>query len=106
MNYIKTVGKFDIYFEALPEDIPVSDLFSEQEDIDEAVEKIESGEWVYFCAHVVAKVNDIELGDDYLGGCIYESEEGFYETKDGYFDNMASQAINEAKETLQELTAA
>src|SRR5690606_18294100 len=44
----------------------------------EVLAKLESGEYVAFCAR--ARVLHPELGElasDYLGGCIYESIEGF-----------------------------
>jgi hypothetical protein len=106
MNKVLEKDGFDIYFEALPEDMPIVDTFSEPEDIAKAIEKIDSGEWVYFCAKVSAYKEGIELGTDYLGACIYESEEAFYtEYKDDYFADMVDQAIDEAKTTLEELAA-
>jgi hypothetical protein len=105
---IKVLEKngFDIYFEALPEDMPIDDRLWDPEHIAETIEKIDSGEWVYFCAKVSAYKAGIELGVDYLGACIYESEEAFYtEYKDGYFADMVDQAIDEAKSTLEDLAA-
>lgn len=105
---IKVLEKdgFDIYFEALPEYTPIDDVLSESEDIEKAIEKIDSGEWVYFRAKVSAYKAGIELGSDYLGVCIYDSEEDFYiRYKDEYFADMVDQAIDEAKSILEELAA-
>lgn len=101
MQYIKTVSNYDIYFEALPEYECIKSMFSEPEDIEETQQKIESGEWVIFTAKVSALVNGVELGSDYLGACIYESEEAFYNEKRGYMDDMIVQAISEASQNIE-----
>lgn len=103
-QFIGSIKGFDVYFEALEEDIPLSDDL-EPDDYEEAIDKISSGEWVYFCAKVSAHKAGIELSNDYLGGCIYASYEQFYtEYKEGYFADMVENAISEAEKTIAELT--
>ena len=44
---------------------------------DEQIEEIYENSEI-FCAKVTAEKLGIELGCDYLGGCVYESQEDFY----------------------------
>ena len=98
---IKTVDGFNIFFEALEEHLGVEDMFSEPEDIKEINEKLNNYEFTMFCAKVTAEKEGIELGSDYLGACIYESEEDFYiKYKDDYFADMVNTVVKEAKKEL------
>lgn len=81
---------------------------------------LESGKYIAFCARVRVFYKGSEVGSDYLGGCIYESFEDFMdhrecgkqnrqwaaEGKEGrcgsYFKDMISQAISEARATLND----
>ena len=107
-KFIKTVEGIDIYFEALEENIPLSELLPEE--TQEQIKEIEDNN-IIFCAKVTAKVNDIELSNDYLGGCIYESEEDFYtKYENDYFTDMVNNVVSEAKKEIpkmiEELTKA
>ena len=84
--HTETVAGFDIAFYALSEDISPKETF---EDWQEVVEKVNSSEWVYFCAKVTASKNGIELADDYLGCCCYASYEQFVLDGDYYADMIA-----------------
>jgi len=99
---IKTVEGFDIYFEALEEHISLFDLF-EEEEVEELSEDIDNGSLVYFCAKVTAEKAGLELSDDYLGGCIYKSEEEFYQMEGDYFDDMVNIVVEEAKKELPKI---
>lgn len=107
-KFIKTVEGIDIYFEALEEDISLSELLPEE--TKQQLQEIEDNN-IIFCAKVTAKVNGIELADDYLGGCIYETEEDFYiKYENDYFSDMVNNVISEAKKEIpkmiEELTKA
>lgn len=100
---VKTVENFDIYFEPLEEHIPLTDLFM-AEYVQEVIDKVNSGEWVYFCAKVTAEKNGIELADTYLGGCVYVDFEEFYTKYESeYFSDMVNEVITEAKVAIKEL---
>ena len=97
---VENIEGFDIYFEALEETLPLDS--NEYEEMSKAVE---SGELVVFVAHVTAYKKGIELGDDYLGACIYKSYEEFYTIyKDDYYSDMRRNAIEEAKKAIKSLT--
>ena len=101
---VKTVENFDIYFSAEPEYESIEGLFPDdsKEQVTDTVNKIESGDLVYFCAKVTAFKNGIELASDYLGGCIYESEQSFIDSSD-YFPDMVNTAVRESKEMISSL---
>jgi hypothetical protein len=99
------VDGFDINFYELEEDISPADVF-DADDINEINEKIENGEYVWFCAKVTASKNGIELADDYLGGCCYNSAEEFCTTyKEDYYRDMVETVIKEAKENIKKLNS-
>lgn len=106
--------KFEVRFEALEEFEDFRDITDESL-WQETSEKIESGEWVIFCAKVsvILKYNGEELASDFLGSCIYESYEAFMNhrglaaksRKDGcnyssYFSGMVKTAIAEARKVI------
>ena len=64
---------------------------------------IERGDLFFFCAKVSARKAGLELGDAYLGGCIYASYEAFYEEKSGYFADLVTEAVANAKEQIEAL---
>ena len=108
MKTIITVEGFEIKFEALEEDIAIERMLSFEEcgcDHSSTIKAVNNGEYEYFAARVVAVKNGIELADDYLGGCIYETHEEFYNEKNGYFADMTKTVITEAKETIKHLCA-
>ena len=54
---------------------------------------IRAGRLMWFCAHVVAEKDGYE-GDDYLGGCCYESVAEFIKPGD-YYSDMVDVAIEQ-----------
>jgi hypothetical protein len=88
-------------------------------------EGLESGKYIAFCAKasVTHLPTGIELADDYLGGCIYESLEAFMDHRacgvqnreyaakgesgrcGSYFTDMIRTVIGEARETQRALCA-
>lgn len=94
---VKTIDGFNIYFEALEEHMPLSELLPEEPE--EQLQEIYENN-VIFCAKVSAEKAGIELASEYLGGCIYKTEEEFYKTEGCYFDDMVSTVISEAKKEI------
>lgn len=83
----------------------------------ETADKIESGEWVAFCAKVAVYLNGAEIASDYLGQCIYADPSDFatgHRDPDPmnrncslndrnighYFPGMVAQAIEEARAAI------
>ena len=62
--------------------------------------------WGWCCAHVMAKFTTDEgeeiVGDDWLGGCSYLSEEDFKQPG-GYYDDMKKEAYAELCKKLAKL---
>lgn len=102
-HYEETIEGFDIVFSAAYEDTHPRDQFM-PEDVQQICEDIDNGKYEWFVARVQAFKNGIELGTDYLGGCLYESPMQFVKDND-YYSEMVQSVINEAKAHIQALTA-
>jgi hypothetical protein len=107
---------FTVIVDAVEEDSP--DLSFD--DTGEVAAKIDSGEYVLFCARarVVHKTLG-ELASDYLGNCIYESLEAFMDHKEcgkqnkefaaagtagrcgSYFSDMVANVCSEARDAIK-----
>lgn len=98
--HIETRDGFDIVFSVAPEHTAPEDLF---DDDGEAAAAIRDGDGYWFVARVEAKKHGVTLGTDYLGGCWYRSFQEFI--SDGYYTDMVSEAISQARDTLDELAA-
>ena len=98
-------GGFTIRFYAEPEDLSPRDEFMIEDgsDDEETIRKIENGTYAWFCAHVVASKAGVELGDDYLGACCYESAQAFVTPGEGYWEDMVANALDQAKAKFAEL---
>ena len=104
-TFVKEIDGFKIYFEALEENSCIDENWSDDEEMrNDTIKKLNNFDLVMFCAKITAEKNGIELADDYLGMCIYENEESFYNTKGCYFDDMCNTVINEAKVAIRELS--
>ena len=114
---------FTVVFEALPE----CDADMSWDESGDVSEKIKSGEYDLFCAHVYVLHNETgaELGNAYLGECIYERASDFRNhfglaaksrvaseragraiSYGSYFPEMVKEAIGEARTNLAKLRAA
>lgn len=102
----REIDGFTIVLSVTPEDIHPRDCFDDSvDDIDEICRKIDAGLLDWFVARVQAFKNGIELGNDYLGGNLYDSCAEFVEQSGGYYQDMINTAIDEAKKNIQALTA-
>ena len=100
---IKDINGVDIYLSLLEEDIPIEDTFDPEIcNIDEIIESIENGSMIYFCAKVYGMVEGVELSEDYLGCCLYKSEEDFINNS-GYFDDMSETVAEESVSMIKKL---
>lgn len=73
----------------------------------ETRKKLESGLWECFQSRVVVELNGRVIGEDYLGGSIYENPSEFRDHigmnargHGSYFSQMVREAIAEARKTL------
>lgn len=101
--HTEQIEGFDIVLSVSDETIPLDDLLPDdtEEQIDELARMIDRGDLVFFCARVQAFKSGIELGTEYLGGCIYDSYDDF--KNDPYYDDLVARAIEEAKSNLKNL---
>ena len=114
MNYWETVHRetregFDIELAFTPEDIHPDDLFDWEAcgNREETLEKIDAGLLLWFTARVRVSVDrpdgkaSVVIGEDYLGGCLYESVRDFIAS--GYYDDMVQAALENARDFIDSL---
>lgn len=113
MTYWETVHNetregFEIELAFCPEDTHPDDSFdwSVCGDREETLQKIDSGLLLWVSARVRVSVTrpdgcSVVIGEDYLGGCLYESVSDFLGC--GYYDDMVSMAIENARDFIDSL---
>jgi hypothetical protein len=69
----------------------------------ELCERIRSGDLMWFVARVIVSKAGVELGDDYLGACCYDSASEFIAGE--YYPDMVETAWKRAHDTLAALAA-
>ena len=79
--------------------------FGSEEYKQEVIDKINSGDLLWFVAKVTASKNGVELAQDYLGGCCYEYVSDFINEPNGYYADMRSNVIEEATQIITKLVA-
>jgi hypothetical protein len=100
--HAEDTNDFHVTLSIAPEEMHPSDCFGETEDvIKDMCDKIDSGQLLWFVARVEAYRHGVLLASDYLGGCMYDSIKDFI--ADGYYEDMVSNVVREAKETLAKL---
>ena len=94
---------FDLRFEFYPEDMHPADSFDDTVcDLKEIMYKIETGQSEWFWVKCVASINGVDLGDDSLGGCLYDSYEQFVD-ENGYSEDMIEQALSQARQAVHDI---
>lgn len=84
-------------------DISIRESFDEDEaGFRDLEDKVERGVYEWFMARVTAERAGVVLGEDHLGGCMYESAEEF-RAPGGYYDDMVAMAVDGARAKLAEL---
>jgi hypothetical protein len=58
--------------------------------------------WAWCSAHVTVALGDLQ-GEDWLGGCSYESEENF--RQDGYYESMVSEAVEDLAQKIEKIAS-
>ena len=96
-----TKDGFDIRFSVIPELSHPNDSF---DDDGETARLIDAGVYEWFIACVTAGKNGIELHDEYLGACCYETYSHFMK-ESGYFEDMVDEAISMARQNIDSLVA-
>jgi len=90
---------YSILFEALEEDTPIEDALSfEATGVDHSdfIDKVHTGDAVWFMAKITVFKSASKAGDAYLGCCGYSSFEEFLTSSD-YLPQMISDALEEAE---------
>ena len=95
---------FDIAFYALPENTNPADWF-DMESGDRTVELIKNGTYDWFIAKVTASKDGVELGDDYIGACCYNSASDFPKEEPVYYEDMVAEAIRAARARINAINA-
>lgn len=93
---------FTLALHFAPEDDAPEGHFATGDDAADAYlcESIRCGDLLWFVARVTASKAGVALGTSYLGCCCYDSSAQFI---DNSFDDMADDAIAEARATLAKL---
>jgi len=93
---------FTVVVDAVEDDSPPDVSWDETNTV---LKKIDSGEYVLFCARARVFFKGEEISSDYLGSCIYTSLDIFQDHKGmnhkghgSYFSDMVHTVIREAKE--------
>ncbi len=82
-----------VTLECLPEDMEPEEQIEDAEALEWIRRQLEQGnEWAWCTAHVVVNYQGL-TGDDWLGGCSYESEANFAQDG-GYYESMVGEAVD------------
>jgi hypothetical protein len=101
MHTEKTAG-FDIVFSIAEEDHAPYWEFESEEERQALLERIADGHLSWFRARVQAFKNGVLLGEDYLGGCCYDSPIQFVNASD-YYADMVEEVVRQARNKLADL---
>jgi len=107
MRHWETLGQlemdgFTVKIEKSWEDISPRDCFDDTvTDVEDLCRKIDAYELDWFMLRAVAYYKDIELGDAYVGGFLYEDAMEVF--KDGTAEDLAWEAVQEAKRAMETL---
>lgn len=96
--HAETREGFDIRYYAAAEDEQPEGHF---DDGGETARLIREGRYDWFVAKVTASKAGVELADDHLGGCCYETAGDF--VGPGYYEDMVGIVIERARAKLGEL---
>ena len=104
--HIEEKDGFTIRFYACEEDSSPDGHFDSGDDEydQEILDKIADGTYTWFIAKVTASKEGIELADEYLGGCCYDTPMQFVKDND-YYADMVNTVIAEAKNKIAKLTS-
>ena len=106
MKNVENSNGIDIYFEAIDEDISIDEALSfELTGIDhsETIKDVKNGNLEYFCAKVVGAKNGIHLAEQFLGCCVYESEEDFLKSET--FIDLKNSVVEQSSTNIKKLCA-
>ena len=107
-RYYDTIAEFEregyeIIVDKSYEDLDPKDCFDDEcYNIKEMYADIESGKLDWFMLRVRVLVEGLELGSQYLGGCLYENPADVM--TDGTADDLIAEAIAEAKKEVYRLS--
>ena len=101
MHLLYLEDKYDVSFEALPEDIRVrgnalasGDNELDKEAEDEIISRLESGDiYAWFTAKVTVRDKYGREASDYLGACCYEDEKDF--KRGAYYLDMIKECLDQ-----------
>jgi len=95
----ETINGFECKLFVMPEDISPRDCF-DSDSCNEVIENIENGLLTWVMVTMEVYKHGIKLGDASLGGIC---ESSFQEITINYWDDLANDAIDEAKDNIKKL---
>jgi len=99
-----THNGFDIVISKTWEDIHPKDFFDDSvDDVSEICNKIDLGLLDWFIVRFQASKSGVVLGEDYLGGLLYDNAQDFIKDSGGYLEDMLEQCTQQAKKKLSEI---
>lgn len=108
-RYYDTIAEFDrdgfhIIVDKTWEEIDPRDCFDDScHDMDEMCRKIDDGTYEWFMLRVRVMVEGLELGSNYLGGCLYDWNKVNDVLTDGVAEDSIYEAMREAKSQVYAL---
>jgi hypothetical protein len=101
MRYYDTLAEYErdgftVIVDKSYEDLDPRDMFDDSvSDVEEIIKDINRGHLEWFMLRVRVMVDGLELGSNYLGGCLYEEPKEIL--TDGTAEDCISEALHEAK---------
>jgi hypothetical protein len=101
MRYYDTLAEYErdgftVIVDKSYEDLDPRDMFDDTvSDVEEIIKDINRGHLEWFMLRVRVMVDGLELGSNYLGGCLYEEPKEIL--TDGTAEDCISEALHEAK---------
>ena len=110
LMHTEEVDGFTVKWFRCEEDATPGESFNyDDEQMAELYRDIDAGQLEWFAVRVSAYKAGVELADDYLGGCCYESFAAFLAESEngceGYATDMRANVIRDAKAKIAELCA-
>ena len=106
LTHTEEVDGFTVKWFRCEEDSSPRDSFDDStEGMDQLLADIDAGRLEWFAVHISAYKADVELADDYLGGCCYRDFAEFLnDNGEGYATDMRANVIRDVKAKIAELT--
>lgn len=100
---IKKLENLGVNIDFEPEEEDTAPDFDNEEDTKQVCNDYDNGNMAaWFCAHVTVTYRDLS-GDDYLGGCSYNSFKEFTTLEGEYYQDMINSCIREINRQIESI---